>query len=86
MKMGAQIYPKRIPDFLVRTVKRSKRQSIWMPGPTFPDEPFDMYDHQMKPDMLGNQLLWLHMPSQKPITWRIKWRGVAGEGGSKSVH
>jgi hypothetical protein len=77
--------PEEIPDFLVRTIKRSKRQPIWMPGPNFPDEPFDIYD-QMKPDMLGNQLLWLHTPSQKPITWRIKWRGVAREGGSKSVH
>ena len=77
--------PEEIPDFLVRTIKRSKRQPIWMPGPKFPDEPFDMYD-QMKPYMLGNQLLWLHTPSQKPITWRIKWRGVAREGGSKSVH
>ena len=56
-----------------------------MPGPNFPDEPFDMYD-QMKPYMLGNQLLWLHMPSHKPITWRIKRRGVAREGASKSVH
>src|SRR6476659_6696639 len=48
--------PEEIPDFLVRTIKRSKRQPIWMPGPNFPDDPFELHDY-MKPYTLGDQLL-----------------------------
>ena len=55
-------------DF-VRTIKRSKRQPIWVPGPRFPDGPIDGYE-QMKPYLLGKQVLWLHSPSQEPSTWR----------------
>ncbi len=61
--------PQGIPEFLVCTIKRSKRQPIWIPGPRFPDDPFDMYE-QMKPYLLGKQVLWLHTPSEKPNTWR----------------
>ena len=32
--------PEGIPDFLVRTIKRTKHQPIWIPGVNFPDEPF----------------------------------------------
>jgi hypothetical protein len=40
--------PEDIPDFLVRAIKRVKHQPIWIPGPNFPDDPWDLY-HQMKP-------------------------------------
>ncbi len=63
--------PQDIPEFLVRTAKRSKRQPIWIPGPRFPDDSFDM-DEQMKPYLLGRQVLWLHAPSAKPNTWRAR--------------
>jgi hypothetical protein len=35
--------PDDLPDRLVITIKGSRRQPIWMPGPNFPDEPFDMF-------------------------------------------
>jgi hypothetical protein len=63
------IIPEDIPNFLVRTIRRAKHQPIWIPGPNFPDDPWDLY-HQMKPSMQGNELVWQHTPAQKPNTWR----------------
>ena len=63
------IIPEDIPNFLVRTIRRAKHQPIWIPGPNFPDDPWDLY-HQMKPSMHGNELVWQHTPAQKPNTWR----------------
>jgi hypothetical protein len=40
--------PADIPKRLVRTIKRSRHHPIWIPGPGFPDDPWDLYD-QMKP-------------------------------------
>jgi hypothetical protein len=61
--------PADIPDFLVRTIRRSKHHPIWIPGPIFPDDPWDLYD-QMKPFMRGNEVGWHHIPPQKLNTWR----------------
>ena len=58
-----------IPPFLVRTIKRSKRQPIWIPGANFPDDPFDIYE-QMKPSMRGDEIVWQHCPSKRRNTWR----------------
>jgi hypothetical protein len=61
--------PADIPEFLVRTIRRSKHHPIWIPGPSFPDDPWDLY-HQMKPSMRGNDVVWRHTPPQKLNTWR----------------
>jgi hypothetical protein len=61
--------PAGLPDFLVRTIKRSKHHSIWIPGPCFPDEPWDLFD-LMKPSMRGKDVVWQHIPPGKPNTWR----------------
>ena len=39
--------PDGLPAFLVQTIKRAK-PPIWLPGPNFPDEPWNIYD-QMQP-------------------------------------
>ena len=61
--------PQDIPDFLVRAIKRAKHQPIWIPGPNFPDDRWDLY-HQMKPSIHGIEIAWQHTPAQKPNTWR----------------
>jgi hypothetical protein len=61
--------PADIPKALVRTIKRSRHHPIWIPGPGFPDEPWDLFD-QMKPSMRGNEVVWRHIPPQKRNTWR----------------
>jgi hypothetical protein len=61
--------PADIPKRLVRTIKRSRHHPIWIPGPGFPDDPWDLYD-QMKPSMRGNEVVWQHIPPKKRNTWR----------------
>ena len=52
------------PDFIVRTIKRTKHQPIWIPGPNFPANPMDIYD-QIKPFMRGDEIVWRHIPTQR---------------------
>jgi hypothetical protein len=61
--------PEGLPAFLVRTIKRAKYQPIWIPGPNFPDDPFDIYE-QMKPSMRGDEIVWRHIPSKRRSSWR----------------
>jgi hypothetical protein len=61
--------PEGIPNFLVRTIKRAKHHPIWIPGVNFPDDPFDIYE-QMKPYMRNNEVVWRHIPSKRPSSWR----------------
>jgi len=61
--------PDGLPAGLVRTIKRARHQPIWIPGPNFPDEPWDLYD-QMKPSMRADEVVWRHSPSQRRDTWR----------------
>lgn len=61
--------PEGLPAFLVRTIKRAKYQPIWIPGPNFPDDPFDIYE-QMKPSMRGDEIVWQHFPSKRRSSWR----------------
>lgn len=55
--------PEGIPDFVVRTIKRTKHQPIWIPGVNFPASPDDIFK-QMKPFMRGDEVVWRHIPSQ----------------------
>jgi hypothetical protein len=66
---GRKGIPQDLPQLLITTIKRSRHHPIWIPGPNFPDKPWDIYE-QMQPYLLGTHVLWLHTPSQKPITWR----------------
>jgi hypothetical protein len=60
--------PGGLPAFLIRTIKRAK-PPIWIPGPNFPDEPWEI-DDLMKPAMLGEEVVWQHFPSNRRPTWR----------------
>ena len=53
-----------IPDFVVRTIKRAKHQPIWIPGVNFPASLDDIFK-QMKPFMLGNEVVWRQIPSRR---------------------
>ena len=61
--------PDGLPPGLVRTIKRAKHQPIWVPGPQFPDEPFDLFEI-MKSSMRGEEVVWQHFPSDRRPTWR----------------
>jgi hypothetical protein len=61
--------PDGLPPGLVRTIKRAKHQPIWIPGPKFPDEPFDLFEI-MKPQLSGNEVSWQHCPVTRRNTWR----------------
>jgi hypothetical protein len=52
-----------IPEFLIDTIKRSKRQPIWIPSRNFP---FDLSDivKEMKPSMQGDSVVWRHIRSE----------------------
>ena len=63
--------PEGIPDFLIRTIRRARHQPIWIPGVNFPDDPFDIYE-QMKVSMRNNEVVWRHIPSKRPSTWRLQ--------------
>ena len=63
--------PKDIPGFLVRTIKRSRHQPIWIPGVNFPDDPFEIYE-QMKVSMQNDEVVWRHIPAKRPSTWRLR--------------
>ena len=60
--------PNGLPAFLVQTIKRAK-PPIWIPGPNFPDEPWEIYD-LMQPSMRGDEMVWKHSPSKRRSTWR----------------
>ena len=61
--------PDGLPAFLVRTIKRAKHQPIWIPGPNFPDKPWEIYE-LMKPSLRGDEVVWQHFPAKHPSTWR----------------
>ena len=63
--------PKDIPGSLVRTIKRSRHQPIWIPGVNFPDDPFEIYE-QMKASMQNDEVVWRHIPAKRPSTWRLR--------------
>ena len=63
--------PKDIPGSLVRAIKRSRRQPIWIPGVNFPDDPFEIYE-QMKASMQNDEVVWRHIPAKRPSTWRLR--------------
>jgi hypothetical protein len=54
---------KGIPEFLIDTIKRSKRQPIWIPSRNFPVEPFDIAK-EMKPSIQGDVVVWQHTASE----------------------
>jgi hypothetical protein len=60
-----------LPPGLVRTINRAKHQPIWIPGPNFPDDPWEIYD-QMKASMRGNEIVWQHCPAKRASTWRSR--------------
>ena len=57
--------PDGLPPALVSTIKRAKHQPIWIPGPHFPDDPWDIYE-QMKPSVRGDEIIWQHFPANAP--------------------
>jgi hypothetical protein len=61
--------PGGLPPSLVRTIKRAKHQPIWIPGPNFPDDPWDIFD-QMKPSIHADNIVWQHVPAKRRNTWR----------------
>jgi hypothetical protein len=54
---------KGIPEFLIDTIKRSKRQPIWIPSRNFPVDLSDIVK-EMKPSMQGDSVVWRHTPSE----------------------
>jgi hypothetical protein len=62
--------PEGPPDFLISTIRRAK-PPIWIPGKNFPDDPFDL-DESMKPSLRGDEVVWKHTPSKRPVTWRTR--------------
>jgi len=52
-----------IPEFLVDTIKRSKRQPIWIPSRNFPVHLPDIAK-EMKPSIQGDAIVWRHTPSE----------------------
>jgi hypothetical protein len=52
-----------IPEFLIDTIKRFKRQPVWVPSRNFPVEPFDIL-REMKPSIQGDAVVWQHTPSE----------------------
>jgi hypothetical protein len=61
--------PDGLPAFLVGTIKRAKHQPIWIPGPNFPEEPWDNLQAD-EPSMRGDEVVWQHLPSTRRSTWR----------------
>ncbi len=61
--------PDYLPTFLVRSIKRAKHQPIWIPGPNFPDDPWDIFK-QMRPSVRGDKIVWQHIPAKRRNTWR----------------
>jgi hypothetical protein len=59
--------PNGLPPCLVRTVKRAKRQPIWIPN--LPDDPWDIFE-QMQPSMRGDEIVWQHITAERRNTWR----------------
>jgi hypothetical protein len=55
---------KGIPEFLIGTIKRSRRQPIWIPSTNFPDNPSDVFKG-MKPSIQGDAVVWRHTPSSQ---------------------
>jgi hypothetical protein len=58
-----------LPLDLVRTIKRAKHQPIWIPGPNFPDDPWDIFK-QMKASIHCDEMVWQHFPAKRRNTWR----------------
>ena len=63
--------PKNIPDFLIKTLIRSKEDAMWIPSKNFPQHPFDLYK-EMKPYLQGDAILWRHRPSKSPKIRSLK--------------
>lgn len=54
---------KGIPEFLIGTIKRSRRLPIWIPSTNFPVNSFDLLE-EMKPSIQGDAVVWRHTPSK----------------------
>ena len=54
---------KGIPKLLIDTIKRSKRQPIWIPSRNFPVDLSDIVK-EMKPSMQGDSVVWRHIRSE----------------------
>lgn len=54
---------KGIPNFLIDTIKRSKRQPIWVPSRNLPADPFEVFS-EMKASFQGDAVVWEHIPSE----------------------
>jgi hypothetical protein len=54
---------KGIPEFLIDTIKRSKRLPIWIPSRNFPVDLSDIVK-EMKPSIQGDAVVWRHTQSQ----------------------
>jgi hypothetical protein len=52
-----------IPDFLIDTIKRCKRQPIWVPSRNFPVDLSDIVK-EMKPSSQGDAIVWRHIPTE----------------------
>ena len=65
--------PNGIPEFMVHSIKRMRRQPIWIPGINFPRESFDIFD-QMKPFIRDDEVVWRHVPPRRFNTWRMHMR------------
>jgi hypothetical protein len=52
-----------IPKFLIDSIKRCKRQPVWIPSTNFPDEFRGIYK-EMTASMHGDALVWRHTPSE----------------------
>ena len=63
--------PKYIPWFLIKTIKRSKEDAIWIPSKNFPRHALDL-DKEMKPYMEGDAVLWRHCASKAPKIGSLK--------------
>jgi hypothetical protein len=60
--------PPDVPDFLVRSIKRTKHQPIWIPGPHIPECWDEIFD-QLQVSMQGGDLVWHHKPATQPSRW-----------------
>jgi hypothetical protein len=67
---GRREIPADLPDFLVRTIKRTKQQPIWVPGPNFPKDACDVLD-RLRPSFQNGEIVWGRTPARRePLKWR----------------
>jgi len=56
---------------MIKTIKRSKEDAMWVPSKNFPRNPMDLYE-EMKPYMDGDVVLWRHRASKSPKIGSLK--------------